>query len=99
MPGGVQRIGDPNDLGGIILEADPSVLVNFRPIAFFGAAVTPHPCCGAPDRPECVIHCVAFTTSVNYTVLVNGFPIVTDGDVDTCGDIRVAGSTDVIVGI
>jgi uncharacterized Zn-binding protein involved in type VI secretion len=97
MPGGVQRLGDPNELGGVILEADPTILVNFRPIAFFGAAVATHPCCGAEGCPP--IHCAAFTTSENYTVLVNGFPIVTDGDIDTCGDVRIAGSLDVIVGI
>jgi uncharacterized Zn-binding protein involved in type VI secretion len=96
MPGGVQRLGDPNDLGGVILECDPTILVNGRPIAFYGAAVSAHPCCGAEGCPP--IHCAAFTTSTNYNVLVYGFPIVTDGDVDTCGDIRTGGSFDVIVG-
>jgi uncharacterized Zn-binding protein involved in type VI secretion len=96
MPGGVQRLGDPNSVGGTILEGDPSILVNFRPIAVFNAMVSPHPCCGAQGCPP--IHCAAETTSVNYSVLVNGFPIVTDGDLDTCTHSRVAGSTDVIVG-
>lgn len=96
MPGGIQRLGDPNELGGVILEGDPTILVNFRPIAFLGAAVGPHPCCGVEG---CEIHCAAFTTSTNYDVLIYGLPVVTDGDIDTCGDIRVAGSFDVIVGL
>jgi uncharacterized Zn-binding protein involved in type VI secretion len=97
MPRGVQRIGDANFLGGVILEGNPTVLANFRPVATLGALVSPHPCCGAIGCPP--IHCHAVTTSVNYTVLVNGIPIVTTGDIDTCGDVRGLGSTNVFVGL
>jgi uncharacterized Zn-binding protein involved in type VI secretion len=97
MPGSVQRVGDPNVVGGIILTGDPTVLVNGRPVAIIGARVTPHPCCGAKGCPP--IHCAASTTSTNYTVLVGGRPIVTTGDIDTCGHSRSVGSTDVFVGL
>jgi uncharacterized Zn-binding protein involved in type VI secretion len=96
MPGLVQRVGDRNSAGGVINVGDKSVLVNNRPVAVQGARVTPHPCCGAKGCPP--VHCSASTTSKNYNVLVNGKPIVTLGDVDTCGHPRVAGSFDVIVG-
>lgn len=97
MPGLVCRVGDKNAAGGVILNGDPSVLVNFRPVATLGSKVTPHPCCGAEGCPP--VHCAALTTSSNATVLVNGKPIVTFGDVDTCGHPRLLGSKDVIVGL
>jgi uncharacterized Zn-binding protein involved in type VI secretion len=97
MPGSVQRVGDRNVVGGIILNGDPTVLVNNRPVAIIGARVTPHPCCGAKGCPP--IHCAATTTSTNYTVLVGGRPIVTTGDIDTCGHPRSTGSFDVYVGL
>lgn len=97
MPGSVQRIGDPNVVGGIILTGVPTVLVNGRPIATIGARVSPHPCCGAKGCPP--THCAAITTSTNYSVLVNGRPVVTAGDVDTCGHPRGIGSTDVLIGL
>lgn len=96
MPGFVQRIGDPNSVGGVIIQGDPTILVEGRPIAFFGALVSPHPCCGAKGCPP--IHCAAKTTSKNYTILVGGFPIITTGDIDTCGDIRVGGAFTVFAG-
>jgi uncharacterized Zn-binding protein involved in type VI secretion len=96
MPGSVQRVGDRNVVGGIILTGDSTVLVNGRPVATVGARVTPHPCCGARGCPP--THCAATTTSTNFTVLVNGRPVVTTGDIDTCGHPRSAGSFDVVIG-
>ena len=96
MPGMVQRVGDANSAGGIIIEGDSTVLVNGRPVATAGVSVTPHPCCGADGCPP--EHCAALTTSTSPTVLVGGIPICVTGDIDTCGDSRELGSTDVIVG-
>jgi uncharacterized Zn-binding protein involved in type VI secretion len=96
MPGPVCRIGDRNAAGGVILNGEATVLVNNRPVAVIAARVTPHPCCGAQGCPP--VHCSASTTSGNGTVLVNGKPIVTVGDIDTCGHSRVGGSPNVIVG-
>lgn len=97
MPGSVQRVGDANVVGGVILTGSPSVLVNGRPIATLGSKVTPHPCCGAKGCPP--THCAALTTSTNYSVLVNGVPVTTSGDIDTCGHPRGIGSTTVLVGL
>lgn len=96
MPGLVCRVGDKNAAGGVILTGDPTVLVNFRPVAVLGSKVSPHPCCGAPG---CALHCAALTTTTNATVLVGLKPIVTFGDIDTCGHPRLLGSKDVIVGL
>lgn len=96
MPGLVCRVGDRNAVGGVILNGDPTVLVNNRPVAILGSRVTPHPCCGQKGCPP--THCSATATSTNATVLVNGKPIVTFGDIDTCGHARMGGSRDVIVG-
>lgn len=96
MPGGVQRVGDANAAGGIILTGDPTVLVNGRPIATVGSEVTPHPCCGAKGCPP--THCAALTTSTSFTVLVGGRPVCVTGDLDSCGHPRALGSFDVIIG-
>ena len=97
MPGFVCRVGDVNELGGAIIEGDPTILVEGIPIAFYGAEVSPHPCCGEEGCPP--IHCAAQVESENYTVLVGGFPIITVGDIDTCGDARMTGATTVIAGL
>jgi uncharacterized Zn-binding protein involved in type VI secretion len=97
MPGGVQRVGDQNTAGGVIVEGNPTVLINGRPVAVVGSKVTPHPCCGAQGCPP--THCAAVTTSTNATVLVGGLPIVLNGDIDTCGHPRIGGSLSVIVGL
>jgi uncharacterized Zn-binding protein involved in type VI secretion len=89
MPGPVCRVGDSNDAGGVILTGTPTVLINNRPVAVLGSKVSPHP----------KKHVGQQCTSNNVTVLVNGKPIVTVGDIDTCGHVRVQGSTNVIVGL
>lgn len=89
MPGPVCRVGDSNNAGGIILNGTATVLINNRPVAVLGSKVSPHP----------KKHVGQQCTSKNTTVLVNGKPIVTVGDIDTCGHVRVQGSSDVIVGL
>jgi uncharacterized Zn-binding protein involved in type VI secretion len=90
-------VGDVNEVGGVIIEGDPTILVEGLPIAFYGAEVSPHPCCGVKGCPP--IHCAAQIESENYTVLVGGFPIITVGDIDTCGDVRLTGAQTVIAGL
>ena len=95
MAGGAQRRGDPNQTGGLIKNGDTSVLINGRPAAFPNITVTPHPPCGPKNR----IHCVAVTRGGRSSVLVNGKPLLTSGDKDTCSHGRSAsGSRDVRVG-
>ena len=92
----MQRIGDRNSAGGVILNGDSSVLINGRAVAVQGASVSAHPCCGQRGCPP--THCNAKTQANNSTVLVNGIPLVLNGDVDTCGHPRASGSPDVLVG-
>ena len=90
----VQRVGDVNIAGGVILTGVPTVLVNFRPIATAGSAVSPHPPC-----PKGGIHCGALTTTKSPRILVNFKPITTSGTIDTCGHPRLTGSINVIAGL
>ena len=96
MSRAVCRVGDKNSAGGVILNGDPTVLVNGRPIAVVGSRVTPHPCCGQRGCPP--THCSATTTSVTPTVLVGGKAVVTVGALDTCSHPRTSGSFDVVIG-
>jgi uncharacterized Zn-binding protein involved in type VI secretion len=93
MSKAVQRVGDRNSAGGVIVNGDNSVLVNGRPVAVLNSRVTPHPCCGADGCPP--VHCNAQTTNTINSVLINGRPIIVQGDRDTCAHPRVGGSTDV----
>jgi len=92
----VQRVGDQNSAGGVILNGDNTVLVNGRAIAIQGASVSAHPCCGRKGCPP--THCNAKTQTKNSTVLVNGVPLIFTDDTDTCGHARAGGSPDVAVG-
>ena len=92
----IQRVGDRNTAGGVILNGDDTVLVNGRAVAIRGVSVSPHPCCGRKGCPP--THCNAKTQASNSTVLVNGIPLIFTDDVDTCGHPRASGSPDVIVG-
>ena len=95
MAGGAQRKGDPNIAGGLIRSGDSSVLINGRSAASPGSSVTPHPPC-SKKAPQ---HCVATTRGGSRSVLVNGKPLLTSGDKDTCSHGRTAGgSRDVRVG-
>ena len=92
----VQRVGDQDSAGGVILNGDDTVLVNGRAVATRGGSVSAHPPCGQKGQPR--THCNAKTQANNSTVLVNGVPLVLSTDTDTCGHPRSGGSPDVIVG-
>jgi uncharacterized Zn-binding protein involved in type VI secretion len=92
----IQRVGDQDSAGGVILNGDSTVLINGRAVAIQGASVSPHPCCGQRGCPP--VHCSAKTQSNNSSILVNGVPLVLTSDVDTCGHPRSGGSPDVTVG-
>ena len=51
----IQRVGDQNTAGGVILNGDSTVLVNGRAIAIEGASVSPHPCCGRKGCPPLTV--------------------------------------------
>ena len=82
MGKGVQRLGDPNTAGGVIVSGvDYTVLANGRPVAVPLGTVTPHPPC-SPKQPQ---HCVTKTVGPgSKTVRVNGKPLLLTGDKDSC---------------
>lgn len=92
----IQRVGDQNTAGGVILSGDDSVLINGRAVAIQGVSVSPHPCCGRKGCPP--THCNAKTQANESNVLVNGVPLIFTDDQDTCGHARAGGSPDVMVG-
>jgi uncharacterized Zn-binding protein involved in type VI secretion len=91
----VQRVGDRNSAGGVILNGDDTVLVNGRAVAVRGASVSPHAPCGQRGQN---IHCNAKTQASTSDVLANGIPLIFTDEVDTCGHTRAGGSPDVTVG-
>jgi uncharacterized Zn-binding protein involved in type VI secretion len=91
----VQRQGDPNGSGGVNTSGVASVRVNGRPIVVPGISVSPHPCCG---QNGCGIHCSAVTSGGSKTVRAGNRPVIRNGDSDTCGHSRTAGSNTVRAG-
>lgn len=89
----MQRVGDPNGGGGIIVSGGHSnVLVNGRPAATPWAVVTPHLGCGKKN----LLHCLALTLPASSTVKINGEPVIVTGVPDTCGHNRAFGSSNVV---
>ena len=87
MPRPMQGIGDPNNGGGVIFAANPTVLNTGRPTACIGDPVTPH------DRKP--VHFAVVATG-NPRVLTNGRPTARLADFDTCGHIRLGGNPTVL---
>lgn len=87
----VQREGDFNIFGGIIVSGDNSVNVNGRAIALAGTPVTPHP----PCSKKAWKHCVSFTKPGTQRTFVNGQSISLTFKADFCGCLRIGGSGDV----
>lgn len=93
----VQTITSINSGGGVIVVTpNATVFANGLLIATQGSVVAPHHDC--QDNP---IHCGASTTGLGGAaarVFINGLPVSTTGDPDTCGHSRVVGSPNVVVG-
>ena len=91
----VHRMGDPNSAGGRIdMIPQGSVWTNNLLTSVDSSRGTSHPCCPAPG---CHIHCyhVWQTANGRRTVYAENIPINCEGDSDTCGHPRAAGSPNV----
>ena len=88
------RQGDTNSAGGVARGGAKTVKINGRNAAQPGMSVTPHPCC---PKKRCGKHCRASTTGGSSTVFVEGKPLITTSDRDSCGHGRSTGSNDVNV--
>jgi len=96
MAAPMQRVGDPNSGGGIIVSGGHrNVLINGRPAATPGAVVTPHIGCGKKNLKS-LLHCLALTLPGSSTVKINGTPVIVNGVPDTCGHSRAGGSPNVV---
>lgn len=93
MAAPIQRVGDRNSGGGIIVSGGHSnVLVNGRPAATPYAVVTPHIGCGKKNP----LHCLALTLPGQSTVKINGEDVIVTGMPDTCTHGRAGGSPNVV---
>lgn len=88
IPMPVQRMGDSNTTGGIIMTGIPTVLVEGQPIATLGMPVSPHG----------YYHYGAVTTATQFGVFCMGMPVTRMGDPDSCGDLRIGGARTVFIG-
>lgn len=88
-------MADINNRGGLIVQPNnTNVFANFRLVACGPSLIAPHFKC-----PGDIKHCAALTIPINIgSVFINGLPVVAEFDFDTCGDIRVLGSSNVFVG-
>lgn len=81
----VARVGVDTAGGGLITGPGiPTVTVNGSPISVFGDSVASH----GPYA-----HAAAWISTVGSMVTVNGLHVVASGDLATCGDPVIAGST------
>jgi uncharacterized Zn-binding protein involved in type VI secretion len=88
----VQRVGDSDSGGGVIIGGVPTVFVNNRPISVNGDPVTGHFPFGIVHGSPCTMQ------QQNSTVFANNILVVITGDADTCGHSRLNGSPDVFIG-
>ena len=86
----VHRQGDANDGGGTVESvAQGTVYINGQLASVDGSSVSGH---GTGE------HSGPVTANGSATVFIGGIPVNRQGDADTCGDGRAAGSPDVFVG-
>jgi len=86
MGKGIVRVGDKNDAGGVVISGDNTLRVDGKPVAIDGSPVSPH---NNFKPPHTSARCVAS----NNTVKVNGKRLIFVGDRDSCGHVRIQGST------
>jgi len=88
----IHRLGDPNSAGGEITGIPQStVFANDKLVSVDGSSVAPH-------TPFIAPHLAARTANGSGTVSAGGIPINRQGDADSCGHPRAAGSDNVNVG-
>jgi len=91
----VHRLTDPNTAGGAVTQAvlQQTVFANNLLVRVNGSCVTAHPPFIPPHAPTCLPK----TANGAFTVLINNIPVNRQGDPDTCGHARAAGSPNVFV--
>lgn len=90
---GVQRVGDANNLGGIITTTlQSNVFANNKLISVDGSTVSSHP-------PNNGLHITANcrTSAGSSNVFINNKKVTLTGRMDNCSHTRSGGSTNVFV--
>jgi uncharacterized Zn-binding protein involved in type VI secretion len=87
-----QRFGDANSGGGTIgAVTNNKVYVNSKLISIDGSIVTSH-----GSFPN--VHAGATTANGSSTVKVGGLGVNKENDADSCGHVRIGGSSNVNIG-
>jgi uncharacterized Zn-binding protein involved in type VI secretion len=87
-----QRLGDANSGGGTIgAVTNNKVYVNNKLISIDGSIVTSH-----GSFPN--VHAGATTANGSSTVKVGGLGVNKENDADSCGHVRIGGSSNVNIG-
>lgn len=92
----VQRMTDQNSGGGVIQTIPQDfVRVDGLLAAVVGAKGSAHPPC-----PEVQVHCQNVWATIRGApeVRINGIPVIRATDPDSCGHVRVGGSTTTRIG-
>jgi len=90
MVKGIARQGDPNSAGATIVQVgQSSVYVNDKLVSIDGSSVSGH---GLNK------HQSPTTIGGNQTVFIENIPASRVGDSDTCGHVRISGSSDTFLG-
>lgn len=88
------RIGDSNEMGGVIMDGAKTVLAQFQPVAFIGSKLSEH----APwDQNTHPPHINAVVTSGAATVFVEFRPVARVGSTNSCGHTMTQGAPTIIV--
>lgn len=86
----VHRLGDTNTAGAEITSTkQTTVIAGGKPVATDGDPVAGH---------GVGVHASPVTANGDSTVLINGVPVNSQGDADSCGHTRAAGLGTVIIG-
>lgn len=90
----VVREGDKNNAGGRVIKGNKNFIVDGKPISVDGCPVSAHRPFKNPHKPDGKPK----TANGTSLFLVDGIPVNTVGDKDTCGHTRAEGSPNFIVG-
>jgi uncharacterized Zn-binding protein involved in type VI secretion len=87
------RIGDQNQMGGVIIDGSATVFAEFQPVGFIGSHLSEHAPWGNPHPP----HASAVITDGSATVFADFRPVARLGSMNSCGHSMIQGAPTVIV--
>jgi uncharacterized Zn-binding protein involved in type VI secretion len=88
----IARVGDANQVGGVILRGAGTVMVEGKPAGLHPSRISDHAPYGDPHPP----HAAAYTTNGATTIFIEGSPVLLVGSGETCGHSTVQGALTVM---